>query len=147
MKVVLDTNIWISALLAPRSTPGRIVFLVRLGLLQAVSSPVLWKELHRAAGYSRVRKQLERQGLWEATQEFLKDRPNIFFVEASDPLQNWLPSDPADNHVIQCALTTLAEKIVTGDKALLHLKQVEGCRIVSPRQFLNELEEMGIVFE
>ena len=45
MIVVLDSNVWASAFLAPRGVPGSILTLVRMGLLRAVSSSRLWNEL------------------------------------------------------------------------------------------------------
>lgn len=59
-----------------------------------------------------------------------------------EPRMNWLPADPADNWVIECALSVAADRIVTGDKLLLGLNAVEGLKIVTVRDLLTEL---GIV--
>lgn len=48
-------------------------------------------------------------------------------------------SDPDDVHVIACALAAAADLFVTGDKALLDLKRIEGMLIVSPRQCWDRL--------
>ena len=38
MKVVLDTNVWVSAYLSPRGVPGRIVKALSNGRIDAVST-------------------------------------------------------------------------------------------------------------
>ena len=144
MIVVLDTNVWISAFLSPRGFPGRVLMLVRMGMLQAVSSQKLWGELSRATEYDRVRFPLQRKGLWEDTRRFLGSHPKVTLVASVDPTKNWLPADPDDNWVIQCALSAKADRIVSGDKPLLGLGAVEGVRIVTARELVQEI---GVVFE
>ena len=60
-------------------------------------------------------------------------------MEASPPVGNWIPADPADNWVIQCALNASAERIVTGDRRLLDVLAVQTVTILGARQFLIEL--------
>lgn len=144
MIAVLDTNVWTSAFLSPQGAPGRLVTFVRMGLLDVVSSSRLWDELQRAVRYDRVRRLLERDGLWHDTEAFLQKHPRVTFVVAVEPTSNWLPQDIDDNWVIQCALTARADRIVSGDKALLALGQVGGIKIVSPRELLTEFEALGI---
>jgi putative PIN family toxin of toxin-antitoxin system len=144
MIVLLDTNTWISAFLTPRGTPGRVVTLIRLGLLDAVASERLWSELGRAVEYDRVRKALERDGLLEDARRFVQAHPKVALVPSVAPVANWVASDPDDDWVVQCALTAKAERIVTGDKALLELRQVQDVRVVTPRELLDEI---GVVVE
>ena len=144
MIVVLDTNIWLSAFLSPRGLPGRVLTLVRMGLIQAVSSPKLWSELTRAADYDRVRIPLQRKGVWEDTRRLLASHPKVTLVASVEPTANWLPKDPDDNWVIQCAVTARADRIVSGDKPLLALQAVEGVKIISPRELVDEV---GVVLD
>jgi putative PIN family toxin of toxin-antitoxin system len=111
MIVVLDTNIWLSALLSPHGYSGRVLTLVRTGVIQPVSSPRLWAELTRAADYDRVRMPLQRKGIWEDTRRFLASHPMVTLVASVEPTSNWLPKDPDDDWVIQCALTAKADRI------------------------------------
>ena len=68
----------------------------------------------------------------------------VTLVASVEPTSNWLPKDPDDDWVIRCALTAKADRIVSGDKPLLELKAVEGVKIVSPRDLV---EEIGIVLD
>jgi predicted nucleic acid-binding protein len=95
MIVVLDTNIWLSALLSPHGYSGRVLTLVRTGVIQPVSSPKLWAELTRAADYDRVRMPLQRKGIWADTRRFLASHPKVTLVASVEPTSNWLPKDPS----------------------------------------------------
>ncbi|HLX37620.1 MAG TPA: putative toxin-antitoxin system toxin component, PIN family, partial [Candidatus Binataceae bacterium] len=48
-----------------------------------------------------------------------------------------LLKDDPDNRILECAVAGHADLIVTGDRALLGLKEVEGIRIVSLRSYLE----------
>jgi uncharacterized protein len=45
--------------------------------------------------------------------------------------------DAADNRILECALAGRAQAIVTGDKALLALKEYRGVRVLSLADYLN----------
>ncbi len=47
--------------------------------------------------------------------------------------------DPEDNRVLECALESRAQYIVSGDKDLLELKEFRGIRIVRAAEFLSLL--------
>ena len=47
--------------------------------------------------------------------------------------------DEPDNRILECAATGNADVIVTGDRAMLNLKNYQEIRIVSLRQFLDEI--------
>ena len=46
--------------------------------------------------------------------------------------------DEPDNRILECAVTGQADAIVTGDKALLALKEYAGVRIASLREYLED---------
>ena len=45
--------------------------------------------------------------------------------------------DDPDNRIIECALAGHADAIVTGDRALLALREYKGVRIISLREYLE----------
>jgi uncharacterized protein len=51
----------------------------------------------------------------------------------------WILADASDDKFIETALVGKAEIIVSGDRHLLAAREVEGVRILSPRQFLDML--------
>ena len=46
--------------------------------------------------------------------------------------------DEPDNRILECALAGHAEIIVTGDRALLELRECRGVRIISLREYLEQ---------
>jgi putative PIN family toxin of toxin-antitoxin system len=141
MKVVLDTNVWVSAFLSPLGTPGRLLDAMRTGHVRVATSERLWSELIRIVHEPKVRNVLEAHGTWDAAELILATRPRIDCVDAETPIDRWVPDDPDDDWVIQCALTTKAEYIVSGDRHLVSLGQIGQIRIVSPAGFLSILGE------
>ena len=124
-------------MLTPGGTAGRILDAVREHRIETVSSVHLWDELRQALSYPKTRKPLERDGLWGDVERFLRDHPDVAFVESVEPAEDWVPADPDDNWVIQCALTAGADYIISGDRHLLNLKVFKGIRILPPTQFLK----------
>jgi len=49
--------------------------------------------------------------------------------------------DEPDNRILECAVAGQADIIVTGDRTMLNLKRHERIRIVSLRQFLEEIAD------
>lgn len=47
-------------------------------------------------------------------------------------------ADEPDNRIIECAVAGRAEAIVTGDKALLALKEYKGIRVISLNNYLED---------
>jgi uncharacterized protein len=48
-----------------------------------------------------------------------------------------IKEDPADNRILECAVSAGADYIVTGDKDLLRLKRYDSIRILSVADFLE----------
>ena len=63
LRVVLDTNVCLSALLAPDSPPGTILQLVLQGRLRLVISPGIIWEIGQVLQYPKVKKSLKKHGV------------------------------------------------------------------------------------
>jgi predicted nucleic acid-binding protein len=46
--------------------------------------------------------------------------------------------DEPDNRILECAIAGRVDAIVTGDRALLKLREYRGVRILSLREYLDE---------
>ncbi len=57
---------------------------------------------------------------------------------------NAIANDPRDNIVLETADSASADRIVSGDKHLLDLKEWDDIRVVSPSQFMSETEGQRI---
>ena len=138
LRVILDTNVIVSAFISPNSVPGRVLrFFVNDAKFVLVLSPALVDELRHTLRRPRVRKYV---GLSERALE-----ARIAELEAlADPINGTLAlnvsvRDPDDVFVIAAAVEGRADYVVTGDNDLLTLGAYEGVPIVTPRAFLDVL--------
>ena len=132
MRVVLDTNVLISALVWPKSIPAQVVALARQGRVQSITSPVLLEELRRVLwGKLGFQEELVETMIEViiAHSEVILPRHTVHAVLA----------DPDDNRVLECAVEGKADAIVTGDHHLLALGTFQSVSILTPRSFLNRL--------
>ena len=137
MRIVLDTNVVMSALLW-RGPPYRLLDAIRQRpRLQLYSSPVLLEELAEVLTRPSATKQLNAIG--KAARDVLPDY--ILAIELVEPVE--LPRvvrDPDDDHVLACALTARADLIVTGDNDLLDLNAYQDIPIVTAAEALRRIE-------
>lgn len=128
MKIVFDSNIFISAFAIPRGQAEKAIAKVIEENHSLMISKEIIGEVLRVLGvkFSKDKEALSRTAL------FLSDLAHI--VKAKRKIKV-LKDDP-DNRVLECAVTGRAEIIVTGDKEMLRLQEFEGIEIVSLKEFL-----------
>lgn len=132
MRLVIDTNILISALLAAGSLPAHLIVLWREGRFDLLTSAEQLDELLRVTRYPKLRARLVPAQAGRLINELrdiavlLKDLPTVTVCP-----------DPYDNYLLAMASAGEADFLVTGDKRdLLGISVYEGSRIVSVREFL-----------
>lgn len=132
MKVVLDTNIFISAF----GWPGNPRAIVRLALAQQIKlvlSMSILEEFKEAA----------REPELEFSEEEISDFIDAVLevAELIAPLQKLdvIKADPSDNRILECALQARADFVVSGDHHLLDLKEFRGIKILTAKQFLDRV--------
>lgn len=112
MRAVVDTNIWVSGLIIPTSTPGLVLAAVRDRTIDAVASWALAEEIIEVLR----RPKLARYGLTEVDVRQVLELlgPLLPRVEVDVPLR-----DPGDVPVVAAAVAGNADLVVTGDADLL----------------------------
>ncbi|MES2390066.1 MAG: putative toxin-antitoxin system toxin component, PIN family [Acidobacteriota bacterium] len=128
MRVVLDTNVLVSGLAYPNSTPGRIVTLWRQGGLEVVLSRYILDET------ARVLPRLVRIGLSSDEIRDLMDSL-MFLADVVEPSgeEDGRLRDRADQKVLGTLTASQAKYLITGDKDLLAL--AEAYPILTPAAF------------
>lgn len=133
MRVFLDTNVLASAL-ATRGLCAEL-FAACLESHDLLSGEAVLRELERILASKFKLPASVVKGYLELLQERAE------FAEGRRPFP---PSpDPDDAPILACALAAGADLFVTGDKALLEMKDVEGMAVVSPRECWERLARMG----
>lgn len=131
MKAVFDTNIFVSALAIPGGQAERAIDLV----LDARVNLCISKEIiHEVLGvlaqkFAKGPEELSRTAVFlSELAELVAPRKKLAVLD-----------DEPDNRILECAATGNADVIVTGDRAMLNLKKYQETRILSLRQFLDEI--------
>ena len=129
MRVVADTNVFISALIFG-GLPGSFLDLALSHGFTLVTSRALLDELdEKLRGKFAVS---ERDA--QAIRVKLENNANL--VDPDFEL-NAVSDDPDDNRVLECAIAGKADFIVSGDRHLLRIGCYEGIAIVRVRQFME----------
>lgn len=134
MRLVIDTNILVSALLVSGSLPAHLIVLWREGRFDLLTSAVQVDELMRVTRYPKIRERLN-----PALAGRLVNEVRELAVMLSKLPEVTASPDPYDNYLLAMASAGAADFIVTGDNHdLLHLKLFEGARIIPVRGFLTQ---------
>jgi putative PIN family toxin of toxin-antitoxin system len=137
LKVVLDANVWISALLWG-GKPAEIAKAAEKGQFVIFLSEEIAGEISQVLAYPRIAKVyqaagLRREDLVEAVLKIGK------FVQVTRKA-HVVVEHPADDKFIECALAANAEYIVSGDKHLLKVGSYKKPQILSVNEFLQVIE-------
>ena len=136
MRVVLDTNVVLSALLFEGQAARLVSAWQRRRFVWLVSKALLGEYI-RTLHYPKFRlTHREIRSLIE--QDIL---PFVSPVKVSKT-PRVIAEDPADDHVLACAVAGKASCLVTGDRHLLSLGQHRTIPLISLADFLKQLEPL-----
>lgn len=133
MKLVLDTNILVSALLTKGTPPDQLYRAWEAGRFELCTSSQQMAELRRVMGYEKLKAYIEpmEASLLLENLDSMAHLIEVTAVRTESP-------DPDDNWVLAIAIEAAADLLVTGDKNhLLNLSEVAGVRIVTAREALE----------
>jgi putative PIN family toxin of toxin-antitoxin system len=134
LRVVIDTNLWLSGLMLPTSVPGHIVRAASEGTITAVLSDPLWEELRLALAYPKVRRRI-RLADGEIARYLAELRYMTELVDIAGTRVRVL-RDRGDDIVLATFLASGADYLLTGDRDLLDLADRHPIR--TAREFHDE---------
>jgi putative PIN family toxin of toxin-antitoxin system len=142
IRVVLDTNVFVSALLVPDSPPARILEFALKGNLRLIVSPGIIKEIDLVFNYPKIKRSLKKHGLTNSEVEnTILHVLKVATITPGAEIASGVSQDPADDMVLSCAVEGQADFIISGDHDLIRLESYEGVRIVTPSTFLQLIAE------
>jgi len=129
VKIVFDSNIYISAFAIPKGQAEKAILKVIEENFSLMISKDIISEILRilADKFNRDKETLSR------TAVYLLDVATIVKTNRKIKI---LRDDP-DNRILECAAAGKADLIVTGDKEMLRLTEFEKIKIISLKDFLN----------
>ena len=136
MKIVFDTNIYISAFVIPGGNAGKAYLYAINGDFELCTSVAILTELAR---------KLDEKFGWEKQKiaQLITSISDVATVFKTTP---WLKvvSDDPDNRILECAIKAEANFLVTGDKHLLKLRNYGNFEIIKLSTFLTILHQPSI---
>ncbi|MCK9516795.1 MAG: putative toxin-antitoxin system toxin component, PIN family [Ottowia sp.] len=138
MRVVLDTNVLLAALISPYTPPDTIYRAWRDRRFELVTSTKQLEELRRVSRYPKLRRILPPHRVGA----MVNNMQGAVVLERLPELpQDVELSDPDDAFLVATAIAGGAAWLVTGDRraGLLQLGRVGGAAIVTPREFVREI--------
>jgi putative PIN family toxin of toxin-antitoxin system len=133
VRIVLDTNVLVSALIAVESTPGKAMDKAEREALM-LASPSTLSEAYEVL----VRPKFSRfLPLTTRIELFNRYREGVQIVSIVFPIRAC--RDPHDDKFLEVAINGKADILVTGDQDLLALDPFQGVRILTPQQYLVPL--------
>lgn len=129
IRVVLDTNVIVSALLQPVGPPAQVFVLAIGGALQLCVSAAIYAEYEEVISRPRFQRTDE---IIAGTLRAIREKG--FWVRPATRLR--VCPDPEDDIFLECAQAAHAEYLVTGN--LKHFPaSCESTRVVTPRHLLD----------
>ena len=129
MRVVFDTNIFVSAFMIPGSLAEKAVLKIIEGDDTLLLSKEILDELLTilSTKFSRDREEISRVAvILSEMGEWVRPTLRISVLK-----------DEPDNRVLECAISGKADIIVTGDKEILRLREYETIKIISLKAYLE----------
>ncbi len=131
LKLVIDTNVVISALLKPESNPALIMSLILRGDCRIFVTETIFAEYEGVLGRDKFKildraivkeflSALRAKGLWVV--------PKVLLDEVT--------KDPADNAFLECALESKADFLITGNIQHFPERKFHRTSIVTPGEFI-----------
>lgn len=138
MRLILDANILLSALLSPLGPPAQLLDAWERKTFTLVASDTLIAELREVAGRPFFRARLRA-----STLELLAAGLRDFSLFCPDLPAGPVAPDPRDSYLLVLAEASQADFLVTGDKQLLALKHQKSTRIVAPAAMIEAMKAQG----
>ena len=133
IKVVIDTNVFVSAILFG-GIPGELIPLWKSGRITPLASKEIIDEYIKVLAYPKFE-------LSEAEINYIlySEMLPYIHVVVPKPGRKIVKKDPSDDKFIHCAKTGKASAIISGDQHLLNLKTYQKIKILTPAEFLENL--------
>jgi putative PIN family toxin of toxin-antitoxin system len=131
-RVVLDTNVLISAALQPKGPPRTAI-----GAIGAAGGVLLFSD----PTFDELRTRLDRPKF----DKYVSREGRSLFLAQLDAVSEWVAitsarmgcRDPDDDKLLETAFAGAADCLVTGDRDLLVMSPFHGIPILTPADFLS----------
>lgn len=137
-KIVIDTNVFVSATITEKGKPAQILKVWREKKLEVIISPEILKEI----GQVIFRHKIKKISFWTEKEryQFIEDLARICILTPGSLELKQAVKHIQDHKFLVAAIEGKADYIVSGDRHLRDLGAYKGIKIVSASEFLQILE-------
>lgn len=138
-RVVIDTNLLISAIIDSKGFPNRLINSWQRDQITLITSPQLLHELKEVSKRDKFRRyHLFKEQMVEVIDNIIASAEIILSMPDEQlPVHS---RDPKDDKLLACALSAEVDYLMTGDEDLLVLKDnpaLGKLKIITVKDFLN----------
>ena len=133
VKVIFDTNVWISFLIGKRLL--QIQEYIADGRITIVTTRQLLNEIQIVSERSKIKKYFPKDSVNE-----LIELLETIAVEIEIQSTHFINRDPKDNFLLDLIDFSKADYLVTGDKDLLEHNPFKTAEILTPKEFEERLK-------
>ena len=132
--VILDTNLIVSHIWGSPNA-ALIMQAVRdvAGLVPVISLEML-QELKETLAKPKIEKKISKGIAAEYIKELM-----VYAKYVEPRIKVSACDDPDDNMLFECAVEARADYIISGDKAVLAVKEYEGTKVITPQDFIQKV--------
>jgi putative PIN family toxin of toxin-antitoxin system len=145
MKVIVDTNVFLSYLLAP-DRQGVVATVVTACLsLDEIDLLAPPEQLAEFAGKAATKPYVRSRIPHDAINHFVAQLQAFSEMQPPPETPTAYSRDPKDDFLAAYGVVNEADYLITGDQDLLVLQQVGQLRVVTPAQFVAVLRSHGLL--
>lgn len=135
MKIVLDTNVWLSGIFWDGEASKIIEKLERNNIKILISEDILSEIVNVLNRESKFQKYILNLKL--SIEDILRTILSISTLIETETKLDLIKADPKDNIILESALDGKVDYIVSYDNHLLNMIEFRGIKIISPGEFLK----------
>lgn len=134
VKVIFDTNVWISFLIGKRLS--KIKHHISNGNITIISTEQLLLEIKIVTSRDKLKKYFPKESVTE-----LVELLETIAVNVQIKPRHFINRDPKDNFLLDLIDFSKADYLVTGDKDLLKHNPFKTAEVLTPAEFEKQLEK------
>ncbi len=136
-KIVLDTNMVVSTLIAKRGEPAKLFKLIISEEVENYTTTEIIKEISEVLSREEITKRTLKE-----ERRFILEQYLIHSKLTEPKVKHTVVEHSSDNKFIDAAVEAKAKFIISGDKHLLVIKEFKGIKITTAKEYLGNSDEM-----
>ncbi|MHB8841138.1 MAG: putative toxin-antitoxin system toxin component, PIN family [Candidatus Aquicultor sp.] len=138
IKVCLDTNVFVSGIISPSGAPFDVLEAWRNREFVLLTSDDIITEVSKVLHYPKIKSAFSLTD--EEIEQYVSLIGQYSQRTAGKLMVNVVTEDPSDNMFLVCAIEGKADFIISGDNHLLDIGVYQEIQILTPREFIKQLQ-------